>query len=153
VTLLRRSLDRYGLASVPVLQHDLAGGAPFRDLDGILVDAPCSGLGTIRRDPDIRWRRGLEDLQALAETQRRLLHHAAAALRPGARLVYSTCSSEPEENEDVVEDFLAVHPAFARVRLIGERFGRFTDARGDFRTLPHRDGLESFYAAVLERAH
>ena len=151
VALLRRAVERYGLHAVPVLQHDLARGVPFRDLDGVLVDAPCSGLGTIRRDPDIRWRRAPGDLAGLAATQGVLLRQAAAALRPGGRLVYSTCSSEPEENEQIVDAFLEAHDGFARVPVTGGRFTRFADARGDFRTLPHRDGLEGFYASVLER--
>ena len=151
VTLLRRALERYGLRDVAILQHDHARGVPLRALDGILVDAPCSGLGTIRRDPDIRWRRTAADLPALAATQLTLLRQAGAAVRPGGRLVYSTCSSEPEENEEVVAAFLAGHADFARVPAEGARFTPFADARGDFRTLPHRDGLECFYAAVLQR--
>lgn len=151
VTLLRRALDRYGLASVSILQHDLSRGVPFGDLDGVLVDAPCSGLGTIRRDPDIRWRRGAADLADLASTQATLLREAALAVKPGGRVVYSTCSSEPEENEAIVDAFLAGQDTFSRVPLTGDRFTRFADARGDFRTLPHRDGLECFYASVLER--
>ncbi|MBA3949075.1 MAG: SAM-dependent methyltransferase, partial [Acidobacteria bacterium] len=110
---------------------------------------PCSGLGTIRRDPDIKWRRGETDLAPLAAAQREMLRQAALAVRPGGRLVYATCSSEPEENEDVVEAFLAEHPRASRVPIEGARFVPFVDARGDFRTLPHRDGLEAFYAAIL----
>ena len=152
VTLLRRALERYGLADVPVVQHDLSQGVPFLGLDGIFVDAPCSGLGTIRRDPDIRWRRAETDLATLAAAQTAMLHHAALAIRPGGRIVYSTCSSEPEENEDVVESFLASHAGFQRAAIEGARFAPFIDARGDFRTLPQRDGLESFFAAVLQRS-
>lgn len=151
VTLLARSLARFGLTHIPVLQHDLSSGVPLTGLDGILVDAPCSGLGTIRRDPDIRWRRAADDLPRLSAMQQLLLQNAAAALKPGGRLVYATCSSEPEENEDAVAAFLAANPGFARVPLAGLRFAPFVDAAGDFRTLPHRDGLESFYAAVLTR--
>jgi len=151
VALLRRSLTRYGLTGVPVVQHDLARGVPFARLDGILVDAPCSGLGTIRRDPDIRWRRSEADLAPLAAMQRTLLEHAAAAAKPGGRVVYATCSSEPEENEEVVDAFLAGHGSFARTPITGAPFAAFLDAGGDFRTLPHRDGLEAFYAAVLTR--
>lgn len=150
VSLLTRSLARFGL-SIPVIQHDLAAGAPFRDLDGVLVDAPCSGLGTIRRDPDIRWRRAEADFGPLAASQLRLLHAAADAVRPGGRVVYATCSSEPEENEEVVEDFLAARRGFTRAAVETARFAPLLDAQGDFRTLPHRDGLESFYAAVLAR--
>lgn len=150
VALLARSIARFGI-DVPVVQHDLSSGAPFGSLDGILVDAPCSGLGTIRRDPDIRWRRSEGDLGPLAASQARLLSHAAAAVKPGGRLLYATCSSEPEENELVVEAFLAGRPDFARVPIDHAEFLPFVDARGDFRTLPHRDRLESFYAALVTR--
>jgi 16S rRNA (cytosine967-C5)-methyltransferase len=151
VSLLSRSLARYGLGHIPVLQHDLAAGVPFNGLDGILVDAPCSGLGTIRRDPDIRWRRAAGDLPRLSAMQQQMLRHAAGAVAPGGRVVYATCSSEPEENEQVVDAFLAEHAAFARVPIPAARYAPFIDGAGDFRTLPHRDALESFYAAVLTR--
>lgn len=151
MTLLRRAVERYELPAVSIVQHDLARGVPFRDLDGVLVDAPCSGLGTIRRDPDIRWRRAAGDLAGLASTQGVLLRQAASAVRPGGRIVYSTCSSEPEENEQVVDAFLGERPGFARVPVSGSPFTPFTEAGGDFRTLPHRDGLECFYGSVLER--
>ena len=149
ITLLRRTMRRYGLDHVPVVQHDLSRGVPFAGLDAVFVDAPCSGLGTIRRDPDIKWRRSEADLTPLAASQREMLRQAALAVRPGGRVVYATCSSEPEENEDVVEDFLAAHPRASRVPIEGPRFAPIVDARGDFRTLPHRDGLEGFYAAIL----
>ncbi len=88
----------------------------FRSLfDCVLVDAPCSGLGTLRRDPDIRWRRRETDLAALALDQRRMLDHAAACVAPGGRLIYATCSSEPEENDDVVDAFLAESAHFSLV--------------------------------------
>ena len=151
VSLLARSLARYGLDDVPVVMHDVSKGVPFRDLDGILIDAPCSGLGTIRRDPDIRWRRAEADLAPLAAMQQRLLVHAADAVKPGGRIVYATCSSEPEENEQVVEAFLAAHSGFVREPIGAEPVGALIDESGDFRTLPHRDGLEAFYAAVLTR--
>lgn len=149
VTLLRRAMRRYALDDVAVVQHDLTRGVPFAGLDAVFVDAPCSGLGTIRRDPDIKWRRREADLVPLAASQREMLRQAALAVRPGGRVVYATCSSEPEENEEVVEAFLADHPRATRVPIAGERFAPFADAAGDFRTLPHRDGLEGFYAAVL----
>jgi 16S rRNA (cytosine967-C5)-methyltransferase len=113
---------------------------PFREaaLDALLIDAPCSGLGTIRRDPDIRWRRSPDDLPRFAAAQRRLLDRAAALVRPGGTLVYSTCSSEPEENQDVVAAFLGAHPDYTTHRI--------------HQTLPFRDGLEAFYGAVVRRA-
>ena len=152
VTLLSRALAKYGLGHVPVIQHDLSQGVPLREIDGVLVDAPCSGLGTIRRDPDIRWRRSPGDLEPLSDMQQRHLRQAARAVRAGGRVVYATCSSEPEENEQVVGAFLAEHAGFTRTAITGDAFTPFIDARGDFRTLPHRDGLESFYGAVLTRS-
>jgi 16S rRNA (cytosine967-C5)-methyltransferase len=119
------------------------------------VDAPCSGLGTIRRDPDVRWRRSEADLEPLAEAQRAMLAQAASVVRPGGRLIYSTCSSEPEENEDIVRDFLAAHPGFQRARPAAfERRAELTallDDEGALKTLPFRDGLEAFYAACLTK--
>ncbi len=131
------------------------GALPFtNEFDRVLVDAPCSGLGTVRRDPDIKWRRQEHELAGLADRQLTLLQRAAAVLRPGGRLVYATCSSEPEENEMVVDRFLATQPAFRLVDL--RRDGRaelasVLDDRGMLRTLPFAHGLEAFFAAALQR--
>ena len=120
-----------------MVQADATFPLPFGAIfDRVLLDAPCSGLGTLRRDPDIKWRRREEDLEALARAQLVMATHAAAALKPGGALIYSTCSSEPEENESVVEAFLSAHPAF---RLVAE----------PLRTRPDRDHLEAFFAAML----
>jgi 16S rRNA (cytosine967-C5)-methyltransferase len=139
VRLLRSTLHRTGLGSVPVVQIASTGPLPFADrsFDQVLVDAPCSGLGTVRRDPDIRWGRRADDLPRLAAGQLTLLHRAAVLVRPGGELIYSTCSSEPEENEAVVAAFLADAHHF---RLVHEH-----------RTSPPDDGLEAFYGAVIAR--
>ena len=126
-------------------------GQPF---DCVLVDAPCSGLGTLRRDPDIRWRRQESDLPALAAAELTMLQHAAEAVANGGRLVYSTCSSEPEENEGIVEAFLATAPGFTVVHASeanARLAGTLIDARGYLRTQPHLHGLEAFFGAVFER--
>lgn len=137
VELLRRTIARAGATNVSVVQADAARSLPFLPVfDRVLLDAPCSGLGTVRRDPDIKWRRQEADLKTLAATQVTMLGRAAEVLAPGARLVYATCSSEPEENDEVVTGFLARYPQF---RLTGE----------PLRTLPFRDGLEAFFAAML----
>ena len=116
----------------------------------LLLDAPCSGLGTLRRDPDIRWRRSEADLATLAATELAMLRRAAEVVKPGGRLVYATCSSEPEENEQVVSEFLAGRPDFAPVpvRLPGD-LAVFITREGHFRTFPFRDRLEPFFAAML----
>ncbi len=155
VALLRDTVAASGARCVRIAHVDTDGAVPFAPVfDRVLVDAPCSGLGTIRRDPDIRWRRTAGDLPALAAAQRRLLARAAAVVAPGGRLVYATCSSEPEENEDVVEAFLNDHPTFGRLDLRTDghpALQGLTDARGCLHTLPFAHGLEGFFAAALVR--
>jgi 16S rRNA (cytosine967-C5)-methyltransferase len=146
-----RALDAQ---NVRILQVPTTGPLPFAPVfDRILVDAPCSGLGTIRRDPDIRWRRSEADLTALSDRQLELLHRAATVLAPGGRLVYATCSSEPEENETVIERFLEREPAFALVdlRASSPLLDPFIDSGGMLHTLPFAHGLEAFFAAALVR--
>jgi len=118
------------------------------------VDAPCSGLGTLRRDPDIKWRRDEDELPTLAAAQLTMLQHAAECVAPNGRVVYGTCSSEPDENDGVVNAFLATTPGFrlldagdANVELPKAVF----DGRGCLRTAPHLHGLEGFFGAVLQR--
>lgn len=153
--LLSRTVTSSGARQIRVVQANARAVMPFRDIfDAVLVDAPCSGLGTLRRDPDIRWRRREADLAPLAEAQREMLAHAATVVRPGGRLIYSTCSSEPEENEEVVRAFLAGHPEFRRTRPAPfERpdLAALLDGEGALKTLPFRDGLEAFYAAALTK--
>ena len=133
--------------------------APF---DAVLLDAPCSSTGTIRRHPDVPWLKRAEDIAALAALQRRLIDRAFALTRPRGTLVYCTCSLEPEEGEDIVAGLLAREPAVRRVPITAaEVFGQsdFITRDGDLRTLPchfpDRDsrfaGLDGFYAARLER--
>ena len=124
-------------------------------MDGVLVDAPCSGTGTIRRNPDILWR--AIDLEALAAAQGRILAAAAKLVAPGGRLVYATCSLVREENEGVVESFLAAHEAF-RLVPAGEVLARQGIALGDavtkqglLRLMPHRHHTDGFRAAVMQR--
>jgi 16S rRNA (cytosine967-C5)-methyltransferase len=154
--LLDRAVKASGARCIQIRAVETAGPLPFGpEFDRVLVDAPCSGLGTIRRDPDIRWRRTDADLREFAARQVELLARAAATVRPGGRLVYATCSSEPEENEGVVEAFLAENRDFRPIDLREETLPRGTsglvDARGAFRTLPFRDRLEAFFAAALRR--
>lgn len=151
VDLLARGVAAAGAGCVRVVRADAANVLPFRrPFDCVLLDAPCSGLGTLRRDPEIRWRRSADGLPGLADAQLAMLERAADVLRPGGRLVYSTCSSEPEENEAVVGRFLERRPGFA-VQAVPEagELARFATAEGYFRTFPFRDQLEAFFAAML----
>jgi 16S rRNA (cytosine967-C5)-methyltransferase len=137
------------------VQADLLRALPFTPaFDLVLVDVPCSGLGTLRRDPDLRWRRNGRDLPSLAAAELVMLQHAAEVVAPGGRLVYATCSSEPDENEAIVTAFLATTPGFAPLdaRDAAPRLPReVIDTRGHLRTEPHVHGLEAFFGAVLAR--
>jgi 16S rRNA (cytosine967-C5)-methyltransferase len=154
VNLLHDTIDRSRARHAYIVHVAPRGPLPFSGtFDRVLVDAPCSGLGTIRRDPDIRWRRGPHDLPRLANQQVDLLMRAAAVVRPGGRLVYATCSSEPEENDGVVSAFLERAP-FDRLDLRNDSHRSLMpllDETGAMRTLPFAHGLEAFYATALVR--
>src|SRR5690554_5492418 len=121
----------------------------------VLVDAPCSGLGTLRRNPDLKWRQHPESLQALLETQASILRQAARCVAAGGRLVYATCSVLPEENEGQVEAFLAENPDFTLLdagRIAADRCENLTQEGPYLRMRPDVHGTDGFFAAVLERA-
>ena len=156
VQLLADTLGRARATRVGVVHIDAEAALPVRGgFDVVAVDAPCSGLGTLRRDPDIKWRRTPEDLPRLAARQRDLLQRASAAVGPGGTLVYTTCSSEVEENEEVVAAFLALTPGFALGRADrgphAALLAPYCDALGRFSTDPARHGLEAYFGAVLVR--
>lgn len=122
-------------------------------LDRVLVDAPCSGFGTLRRNPELKWRYGETAVAELAEKQRRILSAASRLLKPGGRLVYATCSILDEENDAVADAFRAAQPEFAPVScakiLESQRIALTT---GEYlKLLPHRHGTDAFFAAVFER--
>ena len=153
---LKPRLARSGLSNVhPVrIEHErdtrikrLAG-----KVDRVLVDAPCSGLGTLRRNPDLKWRQGEDSVAELAVKQASILDAAARLVRPGGRVVYATCSLLTAENEAVVDAFLAGHADFtlAPAAQVLARHGVVLE--GDtLRLLPHRHPTDGFFAAVLDR--
>jgi 16S rRNA (cytosine967-C5)-methyltransferase len=122
-------------------------------LDRVLVDAPCSGFGTLRRNPDLKWRHGPQALAELSAKQRRIVAAAARLLKPGGRLVYATCSILHEENEAVVEDFLRAHGEFAPLSctelLAAQRIELDTGER--LRLFPHLHATDGFFAAALAK--
>ncbi|HLA34191.1 MAG TPA: RsmB/NOP family class I SAM-dependent RNA methyltransferase [Rhodocyclaceae bacterium] len=123
-------------------------------IDRVLVDAPCSGLGTLRRNPDLKWRQTPQSIAELIAKQAAILASASRLLKPGGRLVYATCSILREENEDIVDAFLAAHPNFHRLScketLAAQNI--VVDCEMDMHLSPHRHGTDGFYAAVLEKA-
>ncbi|ACL60066.1 RsmB/NOP family class I SAM-dependent RNA methyltransferase [Methylobacterium nodulans] len=159
---LSENLARLGLAAETRAVDALT--LPDDDqFDAILLDAPCSATGTIRRHPDVAWTKREGDLPRLAALQGKLLDKAARLLRPGGRLVYCTCSLEPEEGEAQADAFLARHSDFARLPIAAEEVGGetgFVSERGDLRTLPShwpdaaggRGGIDGFFAVRLRKA-
>jgi 16S rRNA (cytosine967-C5)-methyltransferase len=157
---LRHNLARLGLAVETVAADVLQWQAgPF---DAVLLDAPCSSTGTIRRHPDIPWLKRETDIATLAQLQRQLLERAVALTRPGGLLVFCTCSLEPEEGTELINDLLARDSRLRRRPLAAADVGgieELIDAAGDLRTLPchlpvtdsQQSGLDGFYAARLER--
>jgi 16S rRNA (cytosine967-C5)-methyltransferase len=162
---LRDNLARLSLEAESIVADaaEWQGGANGGGFDGILVDAPCTSTGTIRRHPDVAWLRQEVDIAPLAALQKRLLQKAVALLRPGGTLVYCTCSLEPEEGEQAISALLAAEPAMRRAPVdAGEvaDLAEIVTAEGDLRTLPshlrHEDprlgGLDGFYAARLVKS-
>ena len=127
-----------------------ADAVPLRRADAVLVDAPCSGTGTLARRPDARWRLAETDLASLARVQSRLLAGASRIVAKGGLLVYSTCTLEPEENDEVVEGFLSKHPQF-RLEAPEAMDPDVLDDRGHLRVLPQRTGFDGAFAARLRR--
>ena len=123
-------------------------------IDRVLVDAPCTGLGTLRRNPDLKFRQTVEGIAELNAKQRSILAAAAGLVKPGGRLVYGTCSLLVEENESIVNEFLAAHPDFQLLKAsdVLERQGVKVPGMGEFLQLrPHVHDTDGFFAAVMER--
>jgi 16S rRNA (cytosine967-C5)-methyltransferase len=161
---MRAQFERLALTGICLLELDAALPLPFGvRFQRILVDAPCSGTGTLARHPEIRWRLRPEQLPELHKLQTAMLSQALSQLAPGGRLVYSTCSLEPEENEDVVAEALAATTEVRRVsceeaaRALavhltpGVISARLFDDAGQFRTLPGEQPTDGFFAGILEK--
>jgi 16S rRNA (cytosine967-C5)-methyltransferase len=154
---LRARVARSGLSNVQAEVVSSERDTRFKRLAGkidrVLVDAPCTGLGTLRRNPDLKWRQSPADLADLQEKQRRILWAAAKLLKPGGRLVYATCSILTEENDAVVDDFLGAHPQFRALdcqRLLSDQ--SIALACGErLHLLPHLHRTDGFFAAAFER--
>jgi 16S rRNA (cytosine967-C5)-methyltransferase len=151
---LKSNLMRLGLQA-EFVQSKLEDVAAEPRFDAILLDAPCSSTGTIRRHPDVFWAKDLGDVEKLAGVQARLLRHAFGLLKPGGTLVFSNCSLDPREGEELVETFLKEHPAAARKPVSAGDWPGLEiaiDAKGDVRTTPAMlGGMDGFYATVLTR--
>jgi 16S rRNA (cytosine967-C5)-methyltransferase len=154
---LKPRMARSGLSNVHPVQIAHERDAKIKRLAGkidrVLVDAPCSGLGTLRRNPDVKWRQKIEAIAEMQEKQASIMDGAARLLKGGGRLVYATCSLLNEENDFIVEQFLANHPEFVLVpmsKVLAEQ--KIDLEMGDYlKLLPHKHHTDGFFAAVLER--
>lgn len=153
---LKPRLKRSGLSNLyPQLitnENDIKVKRLTGKIDRVLVDAPCSGLGTLRRNPDLKWRQSLKSLEELKHKQAAILSSAANLLKPGGRLVYATCSFLPEENQEIVQNFLGHHPQFMLLNcaeLLAQQ--KIPLETGTFLQLsPRLHGTDGFFAAALE---
>ena len=154
---LKPRLKRSGLSNVhPQLllsERDTKVKRLAGKIDRVLVDAPCTGFGTLRRNPDLKWRQPETGLAELVTKQTLILDAAATLVKPGGRLVYATCSVLPDENEAIVTAFLAKHPQFVPGDATAElaRAGIVLDTGPTMKLFPHKHGTDGFFAAILER--
>jgi 16S rRNA (cytosine967-C5)-methyltransferase len=158
---LKPRLARSGLSNVHPVRIESENDIKIKRLSGkldrVLVDAPCSGLGTLRRNPDLKWRQTPESVAELTVKQAAILHAASGLVKTGGRLVYATCSLLAAENDAVVSAFLAAHPEYVSLsaqevlRKQAIEIDADVDGGERLRLLPHRHGTDGFFAAVMER--
>jgi len=155
LALISENCDRLGIGIVQPLTCNLlkCDQPPEKFYDRILLDAPCSATGVIRRNPEAKWRLQPEDIKRLAATQARLLEQAAQLVKPGGVLLYSTCSTTLEENEMVVTEFISCHKEFVldELNILFPEFQPLITRQGFFRGWPHLNEMDGFFAARLRR--
>ena len=144
---------RLGHRNIVFANADVAAALPLRPESAgfVLLDAPCSGIGTLREHPEIRWRLPADDLRRMAEVQGAMLENAATVVRPGGVIVYAVCSLAPQEGQGVVRGFLAKHPEFAPERPAEPLLAPWLQSDGTMTTSPERGGLDGFFAARMRR--
>ena len=151
---LKKDASRMGVSIIDTQQADLS--QPLSEefincFDQVLVDAPCSGTGTLRRNPEIKWRLKAADLNIFPKTQKVILQNASHAVKKDGRLIYCTCSIMPAENDDVIKQFLLANPQFTIESKPAAIPETLADRRGFFRTYPQRHNTDGFFGAVLRR--
>ncbi|MEN6621758.1 MAG: 16S rRNA (cytosine(967)-C(5))-methyltransferase RsmB [Smithella sp.] len=151
---LKKESKRLGITNIEAHIADLTEGLPnlLKDkFDHVLVDAPCSGLGTLRRNPEIKWHFTAADFSDLNKTQQTILQNASSALKSRGHLIYSTCSLAPQENENIINNFLKQNADFSIFPPPEAISSKLIDSNGYFRTYPHLHNMDSFFAAILKR--
>ena len=154
---LQSQMQRLGISIVTTNRYDLntnLDDKKFKMFDRILLDAPCSGLGVLRRNPDIKWKALEKNLPRHKENQLKFLNRLSHLVKPSGVLVYAVCSYEPEENEEIIKDFLNFHPAFVldnRPGGLSKKAGALIDQQGYLKTFPYPHNMDGFFAACLRR--
>lgn len=148
LSFVKAACDRLGLRNVKPQAVD-AAALDSEQADKVLLDAPCSGLGVLTKKPDIKWKRDISDVIKLGKMQSELIENAARLVKPGGVLVYSTCTTEPEENADVVRQFLASHSEFWLENAGHYVSHALVNAEGFVETFPHQHGMDGSFAARL----
>jgi 16S rRNA (cytosine967-C5)-methyltransferase len=155
LALLGENCKRLGITNVKAFKKDALLPLGFSEkFNRILVDAPCSGMGVLKRNPDSKWKKNEEDIDPLKRLQLSILNSLAYCLKEDGVLVYSTCTVTPEENEEVIDDFLANHPEFALDSISGvfpASCCSLVDNRGFFKSYPHLHDMDGFFAARLRK--
>jgi 16S rRNA (cytosine967-C5)-methyltransferase len=152
VRILRENCLKQGINFINILQYDAEKSLPFADetFDVVLLDAPCSGTGTIRHNPEIRYHLQEKDFRELSAKQLRILENASKILKRGGRLIYSTCSLEKEENEGVIESFLSANEHFSVIK--NDIYAKFSNEKGYARTFPQRDAMDGFFIVTMKKS-
>jgi len=151
---LKKESSRISVSIIESMHADLSHPLPSEfseKFDHVLVDAPCSGTGTLRRNPEIKWRLTAPDLNALLKIQKIILRNASNAVKKGGYLTYCTCSILPVENDEVIRHFLADNSQFIVCTPAETILGNLMDSHGFFRTYPHRHNMDGFFGAMLRR--
>jgi 16S rRNA (cytosine967-C5)-methyltransferase len=155
INMIKANAERLGVTNVDYFQDDAMDlqNEKIRDMkfDKILLDAPCSGLGVLSKKPEIRWKREMEDVTVLSALQKNLLNNAVKYLKPGGVIVYSTCTTEQEENMDVIKDFLEKNPDFKIDDASKYVTKELVNAEGCIETFPHKHGIDGSFSARLVR--
>ena len=148
--LFNRNIERLGITNVKTVAID-AMKFNEKDFDGVLADVPCSGLGTLTKKPDIKWKKDFGDIRKLNKVQLGLLTKACSLVKVGGTVVYSTCTIEPEENIKIVKQFLDNNDNFELVSLKDQFSEELIDENGCVQTLPHKHKIDGAFVAKLIR--
>ena len=149
---VQENAQRLQLRSIQIRQGDSRQLTELPLADRVLLDAPCSGLGTLHKRPDIRWRQNKSTIEELSAIQRELLKQAATWIEPQGVLVYATCTINPQENEKVIQSFLATHPEWKiKSPVIGDLWSQFINPEGWIKVYPHRYDMDGFFMVKLQK--